>query len=352
MYNNASEPDYAVLVGVGLNEIIDEADLDELADLCLTCNIETAARVVQNIHAIDVAYFIGSGKVDEIAETVKTANATVVVFDVELSGSKVRNLEDKFGVPVLDRSKVILDIFAARASSAEGKLQVELAQLKYNLPRLAGSGGRLAKMRNSVGMRGPGEKKLELDKRKIRDEILFLERKLAEVKKVREVGRKSAGGKPRVCIVGYTNSGKSTLLNTITKAGVYAKDELFATLDTTTRSVFLDSDNSILLTDTVGFINKLPHEFIRAFESTLLETRDADLLLHIVDSANPECEKQIAVVNEVLKNIGADKIPQILVYNKIDKGSYTENENAVYISALKNIGIDKLKEKIVKILQN
>ncbi|MDR1917951.1 MAG: GTPase HflX [Christensenellaceae bacterium] len=423
MYNNATEPDYAVLVGVGLNEIIDESNLDELADLCRTCNIETVKRVVQNLHAVDVTYFIGSGKVDEIAEIVKNTNATVVVFDVELSGSKVRNLEDKFGVPVLDRSKVILDIFATRAKSAEGKLQVELAQLKYNLPRLIGSNGRLAKMRNSVGMRGPGEKKLELDKRKIRDEILFLERKLAEVKKVREVGRKSTGAKPRVCLVGYTNSGKSTLLNTITKAGVYAKDELFATLDTTTRSVYLGggttdnvggvsgaannansntpnnaaaategnisgtnnansgtaggvsgaADNaaantgttnnansnttnnapqSILLTDTVGFINKLPHEFIRAFESTLLETRDADLLLHIVDCANPECEKQIAVVNEVLKNIGADKIPQILVYNKIDRGIAVENKNAVHISALKNIGIDKLKAAIVKTLDN
>jgi GTP-binding protein HflX len=349
MYNNAIEFDRAVLVGVGLNEIIDESSLDELADLCLTCHIDTVGRTVQNIKQIDVTYYIGSGKVNEIAETVRAAKATAVVFDVELSGSKVRNLEKAFGVTVLDRSKVILDIFAQRAKTAEGRLQVELAQLRYNLPRLSHSGGGMAQMRNAVGMRGPGEKKLELDKRKIRDEILLLEKKLAEVKKVREVGHTERGGKARVCLVGYTNSGKSTLLNTITKAGVYAKDELFATLDTTTRSVYL-GDKSILLTDTVGFINKLPHEFISAFQSTLSETCNADLLLHIVDGSNPEQGKQIAVVNEVLKNIGADKIPQILVYNKMDKGLYINDPAAVYISALKNIGIDRLKEKILEII--
>jgi GTP-binding protein HflX len=351
MYNNAIENDYAVLVGVGVNEIIDETHLDELADLCKTCRIETVGRAVQNIRQIDVTYYIGSGKADEIAEMVKSTNATVVVFDVELSGSKVRNLEKRFGVPVLDRGKVILDIFAGRAKSAEGRLQVELAQLRYNLPRLSHSSGGMAQMRNAVGMRGPGEKKLELDKRKIRDEILFLEKKLTEVKKVRETGHGRKNNKPRVCLVGYTNSGKSTLLNTITKAGVYARDELFATLDTTTRSVYLGDNKSILLTDTVGFINKLPHEFIRAFESTLMETRDADLLLHIADAANTDCGQQIAVVNEVLKNIGAGKIPQILVYNKMDKipsNSAVRNKDAVYISALKNEGIDKLKQKIAE----
>jgi GTP-binding protein HflX len=349
MYNNAPEPDYAVLVGVGENSIINESDLNELASLCETCGIKTVGRVVQNIKAVDVTYYIGSGKVDEVAELVKQLNATVVVFDVELSGSKVRNLEEKFGVTVLDRSKVILDIFAMRAKSAEGKLQVELAQLKYNMPRLAHSGGNMAQMKNSVGMRGPGEKKLELDRRKIRDEILFLERKLAEVKKVRAEARKNFEGKPRVCLVGYTNSGKSTLLNTITKAGVYAEDELFATLDTTTRYVYLGDGKSILLTDTVGFVSKLPHEFIKAFESTLMETRDADLLLHIVDASNPDCEKQIEVVNSVLKNIGADKIPRILVYNKMDKGAINDNADAIYISAKLNQNVDKLKEEIAKL---
>jgi GTP-binding protein HflX len=350
MYNNAIEFDYAILVGVSQGQIIDETDLDELADLCETCHIKTVGRAVQNIKSVDVTFHIGSGKVDEIAEMVRELNATAVVFDIELSGSKVRNLQAKLNVPVLDRSKVILDIFAARAKTAEGKLQVELAQLKYNLPRLAHSNGLMGKMRNAVGMRGPGEKKLELDRRRIRDEILFLEKKLLEVKKVREVGHNGRGGKPRVCIVGYTNSGKSTLLNTITKAGVYEKDELFATLDTTTRSVYL-GEISILLTDTVGFINKLPHEFIHAFESTLMETKDADLLLHIVDISNKDHEKQIAVVNEVLRNIGAEKIPQIMVYNKIDKGEIAETDkNAVYISAKLNKNIDILRQKIAETL--
>jgi GTP-binding protein HflX len=228
-------------------------------------------------------------------------------------------------------------------------------------------------MKNSIGMRGPGEKKLELDKRKIRDEILFLEKKLKTVAKNRKVARKSARGKFNVCLVGYTNSGKSTLFNVISKADVYVKDELFATLDTTTRAVRFDTASNmstqngfagdcntnglardgqtsatVLLTDTVGFINKLPHEFIKAFESTLDQTRDANLLLHVVDASDPECEKQIAVVEEVLKNIGAGEIPRILVYNKIDKGVIADNKKAVYISAKNNVGIDALKDVIMK----
>jgi GTP-binding protein HflX len=409
MYNNAAEPDCAILVGVGVNETVTESDLDELSLLCDACNIKTVGRAVQNRHGIDVTYYIGSGKVYEIADLIKQTRANTVVFDVELSGSKVRNLEKALDVPVLDRSKVILDIFASRAKTAEGKLQVELAQLKYNLPRLAGNSGLTGKMRNAVGMRGPGESKLELDRRLIRDRILSLEKKLKSVAKNREISRRSAAGavKPHVCLVGYTNSGKSTLLNTITKAGAYAEDELFATLDTTTRSVYLggisaagfmndnpvgssvntglDDDvnecdprtaaterhgihktlaegakrnignhkayDAVLLTDTVGFINKLPHEFIHAFESTLAETRDADLLLHIVDASNPDCVKQIAVVNEVLKNIGAAQIPRIIVYNKIDKTPHCPvPADAIPISAQNNVGIDKLKDAVLRVL--
>jgi GTP-binding protein HflX len=350
LYNTNCESDYAILVGVGVNEILTEADLDELANLCETCNIKTAGRVIQNRHDIDVTYYIGSGKVAEIKTLIAETNATAVVFDVELSGSKVRNLETEWNVTVLDRSKIILDIFAGRAKSSEGKLQVELAQLKYNMPRLIGSGGKMGKMKNAVGMRGPGEKKLELDKRRIRDQILKLEKELANVSKNRQIARKSDGRKPRVCIVGYTNSGKSTLLNTITKADVYANDELFATLDPTTRSVYLTPEHSILLTDTVGFINKLPHEFINAFESTLIETKEADLLLHICDISNPEWQKQVLVVNSVLHKIGADAIPQILAANKCDKIKERLYEDMIYISAQKNIGIDKLKEKIISSL--
>ncbi len=345
MHNNLLESDYAILVGVGVNQILDESDLKELSLLCDSCNIKTVANVIQNRKDIDVTYYIGTGKVEEIKNLINETNANVVVFDVELSGSKVRNLENALGVAVLDRSKVILDIFANRARSAEGKLQVELAQLKYNLPRLSGANGVMSKMRNGVGMRGPGEKKLEMDKRIIREEILMLEKKLEQVNKNRVISKKQRGGKSRVCLVGYTNSGKSTLLNTITKADVYAKDELFATLDTTTRSVFVDG-KTFLLTDTVGFVNKLPHEFIRAFESTLDETREADLLLHVVDASNAEYQKQIDVVNGVLKNIGAGDIPQVLVYNKIDKMQDIPEGGDVNISASKNVGIDKLKNEI------
>ena len=350
MHNNLIEPDLAILVGVGVNQILSVDALDELALLCETCNIKTAGRVIQNRKDIDPTYYIGAGKVDEIKELVNQTQATVVVFDVELSGSKVRNLEQAFGVTVLDRSKVILDIFAARARSAEGKLQVELAQLRYNLPRLTGANGVMSKMRNGVGMRGPGEKQLELDKRLIRDEILALEKKLAAAKQVRLTGKSQRRGKARVCLVGYTNSGKSTLFNLITKADVYAKDELFATLDTTTRAVYLDG-KQFTLTDSVGFIDHLPHEFIRAFEATLDETREADLLLHIVDCSNPHYPEQIAVVNQVLQNIGAGQIKQIIVYNKIDKNpTFVVPDGALGISAREKIGIDKLKKEIYNYL--
>ena len=350
MHNNLVEPDQAILVGVGVNQILTVEDLDELSLLCATCNLVTVGRIIQNRKDVDVTYYIGTGKVAEIKDMIAETKANVVVFDVELSGSKVRNLERELGVPVLDRSKVILDIFAARAQSAAGKLQVELAQLRYNLPRLIGSGGLMSKMRNGVGMRGPGEKKLELDKRLIHDEIAALERKLADVKKVRTTAGRQRRDERRVCLVGYTNSGKSTLFNLLTKAGVYAKDELFATLDTTTRSVYLDGKNFVL-TDTVGFINHLPHEFIRAFEATLDETREADLLIHVVDCANPQAEQQIDVVNQVLKNIGAGAIPQLLVYNKIDKNpEFIAPNDAVVISAVQKTGIDVLKNKIYELI--
>lgn len=345
VYNNTLEPDYAVLVGINCLE----SELDELCSLCETCNIKTVGRVIQNRNEIDVTFYIGRGKVDEIKALVEKVGANVVVFDVELSGSKVRNLEEVFGVPVLDRSKVILDIFAARAQSMEGKLQVELAQLKYNLPRLVGSGGLMSKMKNSVGMRGPGEKKLELDKRTIRDQITDLERRLVKLSAGRNLNRTRAdkSGKTRVCIVGYTNSGKSTLLNTISKAGVSAEDKLFATLDPKTVNVYIDGAQ-ILLTDTVGFINKLPHEFIHAFESTLDEAKYADLLLHVVDISNPNYLQQIDVVKQVLLKIGADKIPTLMVYNKADINQSFDGKDGIVISARKNKGIEQLKQKIIE----
>ena len=373
IYANLNEPDLAILVGVN----VAESDLDELAALCESCNIQTAGRVVQQRKDIDVTYYVGKGKVDEIKNLVKATNATCVVFDVELSGSKVRNLEQALNVSVIDRSKVILDIFAQRAQSMEGKMQVELAQLKYNLPRLAGASGisaglikrdggvytedSMAKMRSSVGMRGPGEKKLELDKRTIRDQITALEERIKKLAANRELTRRGAAksGKTRICIVGYTNSGKSTLLNTIAKTGVVAEDKLFATLDPKTANVYIQGTSDtgqvkgvqILLTDTVGFINKLPHEFIRAFESTLDEARLADLLLHVVDISNPEYQKQIEVVNEVLAKIGATNVPVIMVYNKSDIASVTPTDGVI-ISAKENTGIDELKRIILKHVKN
>ena len=358
MNKNIIEQDTAILVGVGINEVLEESSLDELASLCQTCNIMEVGRAVQNRKgALDMTWGIGKGKVEEIRDLASQLGATCVVFDIELKGSWVRNLEKELHVAVLDRSQVILDIFAQRAQSMEGKLQVELAQLKYNLPRLIGSGGLLSKMRNAVGMRGPGEKKLELDKRTIRDDISALEQKIKKVASHRELNKQQSkkSGTKRVALVGYTNSGKSTLLNTLTKAGVDAEDKLFATLDAKTASLFLHSEDShvgtkILVTDTVGFINRLPHEFIYAFESTLAEARHADLLLHVVDISNPEYEMQMDVVNNVLKKIKADHIPQIRVFNKIDAvhGAIPRaDKNVVVISAKDNVGIEELKKRLV-----
>jgi len=350
-YKTLEDLDLAILVGVNVSEM----ELDELAALCLTCNIKEVGRAVQNRKDVDVAYYVGKGKVDEIKQMIADTNATCVVFDVELSGSKVRNLEEVLEVPVLDRSKVILDIFAQRAQSMEGKMQVELAQLKYNSTRLVASGAGLAQMKNAIGMRGPGEKKLELDKRTIRDQITALEEKLRKVAANRDLTRRGAvkSGKTRVCIVGYTNSGKSTLLNTIAKAGVVAEDKLFATLDPKTANVYMDGVQ-VLMTDTVGFINKLPHEFIRAFESTLDEARLADLLLHVVDISNPDYPNQIKVVDDVLSKIGAAAVPTIMVFNKTDinQSFSTKEKNAVVISAKANTGIDELKRKILEYAKN
>jgi len=368
-HNNELQPDRAVLVGVGVGDNIEESSLDELSSLCGTCNIEEVARITQNRHDVDVTYYIGKGKVEEVKELVEKHDANVVVFDVELSGSKVRNLERELQVPVLDRSKIILDIFAQRAQSMEGKLQVELAQLKYNLPRLVGYGALMAKMRTAVGMRGPGEKKLEMDKRKIREEISELEKKLKKLGESRNLNKALANktGMKRVCLVGYTNSGKSTLLNTMTKSNVLAEDKLFATLDPKTAKIFIQDIEKgwggieVLITDTVGFINKLPHEFIKAFESTLDEARYADLLLHVVDVSNEQYMEQVAVVDSVLEKIGANHVPQMLVLNKVDmlsdvglkeieKTFQEQKKEYIIISAKNNVGIDELKQKIVRSL--
>lgn len=342
----------AILVGVelGRDDII--KSLEELKSLATTNHIDTVGMVWQKRNKPDAKYFIGEGKVEEIKRLIQNTDADIVIFDNELSGSKQNALETALGIKVIDRSRLILDIFAGRARTSEGKLQVELAQLKYTLPRLSGMIGTSGRFGGGVGMRGPGETKLELDKRVIERNIQKKTQELAKVKQQRSLTRKNRekNQKITVAIVGYTNSGKSTLLNLLTKAGVYAKDELFATLDTTTRQFYIDEKHEILLVDTVGFINKLPHEFIDAFSSTLEETAYADVLVHVMDISNKERATQEQVVLKVLNSIGA-KAPVIRVFNKIDKIKAIEKEkDAVYISAKHALGIDQLKLAIVKMV--
>lgn len=353
-FETETKKERALLVGVSFDKtVVDiEKALVELKGLAQTAGLEVVGYAFQNIKENTPATLIGKGKVEEVVLLVRELNADVVIVDTELTGSQINNLGLATGVKVIDRSMLILDIFAGRATSNEGRLQVELAQLKYTLPRISGISGSSGRFGGGVGMRGPGETKLELDKRVIRENIYKLEKqieKLKEQRYLRKQNRKKNSVKS-VAIVGYTNAGKSTLMNLITKAGIYADDKLFATLDTTTRSLWLDNGKEILLTDTVGFIDKLPHAFIDAFSATLEEASEADLLLHVVDITNPEYVSQMQVVDGVLKSLGADKIPQILVYNKIDKNEkpFEIPQNVICISAKKNMGIDRLKAEIAK----
>lgn len=356
-YSNLKEKEKAILFGVTFKSSEDPSvSLTELKGLCDTADVETIYKDYQYVREITPATLIGKGKVEELKGLVDELNADLVVFDTELSGSQISNLSNILGVKVLDRSMLILDIFALRAKTSEGKLQVELAQLKYTLPRLSaisGTSGRFGS--GGVGMRGPGETKLELDKRVIQKNILKIEEELKQVKKQRQT-RKSLNKQnncKNVAIVGYTNAGKSTLLNLITKENVYADNKLFATLDTTSRKVYLGDNKSIILTDTVGFINKLPHAFIEAFNSTLEESLDADLLIHLVDASDEHYKIKKEVVDNVLKELKADNIPTLVVYNKIDDlKQEIDLQNELKISAKKNIGVDNLKEKIKEILFN
>ena len=342
-----------VLVDLGKNNVTVEEGLEELKNLAKTAGIETVDSIYQKRAKIDPKYFIGEGKLEEIRRSIQINAANVVIFDNELSGSKLANVSNALGVKVIDRSMLILDIFAGRAKSNEGKLQVELAQLKYSLPRLNSLVESKGRYGGGVGMRGPGETQLELNRRVVENNIVKKTKELEKLKKHRELNRSSRfkNNKPVVAIVGYTNSGKSTLLNTIAKAQVYAKDELFATLDTTTRSVWLGGGNEVLLTDTVGFINNLPHEFIEAFGSTLEESVFADLLLHVVDISNPNHKMQEEITLDLLKNKLKCTAPILTVYNKIDKVTEYEKEpDCLYISARENKGIENLKDTLRKIL--
>jgi len=342
----------AILVKVALkNKENIERDLEELESLAKTAGIITVDRLSQFRVKPDGAYFIGSGKIDLLKEMIQLYEANIVIFDNELSGSKISNISNALGVRVIDRSMLILDIFAGRARTNEGKLQVELAQLKYSLPRLGAYLETSGRYGGGVGMRGPGETKLELNRRVVEQNIQKKAQELSKLKKQRELNRKSRvkNSKPTVSIVGYTNSGKSTLLNLLAKADVYVKDELFATLDTTTRNVWLGEGREVLFTDTVGFINNLPHEFIEAFSSTLEESIYADLILHVVDISDPNYLDHIKVTNQVLSNLKCTS-PVIMVYNKCDKYDGDKEPNNIYISAKTGMGIDNLKKSIIKVL--
>ena len=355
----------AFLIGVVFNNKEDvDANLFELERLAETAGLEVVGKDYQLIRTVTPATLLGSGKIEEIKQQINFLDANVVIVDYSLTGSQMKNLSDLLDVKVLDRMGLILDIFAMRATTLEGKLQVELAQLKYSLPRLSslsGTSGRFGS--GGVGMRGPGETQLELDRRNIENKINRLEKEIIKIKEQRNLKRKqrNLGNKKLVAIVGYTNAGKSTLLNLISKAGIYADDKLFATLETTSRNVWLDSEVQIILTDTVGFINNLPHSLVDAFASTLEEAKFADLILHVVDISSKHYKKHMEVVNKTLREIGAQNIPVLVVYNKIDARE-CENSlndcnnistilkpNEVLISAKNNIGIEELKKKIIEV---
>ncbi len=335
-----AQPERAVLVGVENNEGYDT--IEELAELADTAGATVVARVVQRRRDIDNATYIGSGKAEELGLLASELEADLFVFDDELTAVQIRNLEQLIGARVIDRTALILDIFASRASSREGKLQVELAQLKYRLPRLLGQGDALSRQGGGIGTRGPGEKKLEIDRRRIRSRITELKGELAEIDKQRGLrrNRRDKNAVPLIALVGYTNAGKSTLLNALTGAGVMAEDKLFATLDPVVRRLKLPEGMEALLSDTVGFINKLPHDLVDAFRSTLEEVSAADLILHVVDAACPYYDKQMAVVADVLASLGAVDTPRIDVYNKIDK--LTERPAGCCISAKTGEGVPEL----------
>ena len=345
----------AVLVDVSLKkEKIDPYDLVELEALAKTAGAESAGEVIQSRDKPDVRYYIGEGKVTELKAACISANAEMVIFSCDLSPSQIRNLQEELGVKVIDRTGLILDIFAQHAHTKEGKLQVELAQDNYTLTHLSGKGIELSRLGGGIGTRGPGETKLEMDRRRIRKRLSQLKKELEEVRDHRSIRRerRRQSKVPVAAIVGYTNAGKSTLLNTLTKAGVVAEDKLFATLDPVTRILKMPDKKEILLTDTVGFISDLPHGFIEAFRATLEEVTEADLLIHIVDISHPNFIEQINSTYKVLEDLSAITKPMLTVFNKLDryigdpKVLLNKYSPAVAISALKGTGIEELIKRI------
>ncbi|MBQ1340332.1 MAG: GTPase HflX [Ruminococcus sp.] len=350
MYENKTEelPVKAVLACVDTGEFDAEVSIDELAELASTANAEVVGKVIQRRPTYDPATCMGAGRLEELKEQLDVLGAELVIFDHELTGVQVRNIEDILDVRVIDRTTLILDIFAQRARTKEGKLQVELAQQKYRLPRLTGMGTALSRLGGGIGTRGPGETKLESDKRHIRKRISYLEAELEELKKHREFSRSRRKKDGVLCaaIVGYTNVGKSTLLNALTDAGVLAENKLFATLDITSRSIELPDGRSVMLIDTVGLIRRLPHDLVEAFKSTLEEAAAADVILNVQDLSSPERERQAEVTEKLLEELGCGSIPKINVMNKSDAALYPdmifEDSNTVIISARHHSGFDRL----------
>lgn len=360
MVETEVQKERVILVGVSEQDGDDTKDsLEELKELVATAGAVTEGMVIQNRERIHPGTYVGTGKVSEIKEMLATTGATGIVCDDELSPAQMKNLEDLLDTKVMDRTLVILDIFAAHASTSEGKIQVELAQLRYSMTRLAGFGRSMSRLGGGIGTRGPGEKKLEMDKRIIRTRISQLKRELAEVKKHREVarGQRMRNHVPVAAIVGYTNAGKSTLLNHLTHAGVLEEDKLFATLDPTTRQLELPGKQQILLTDTVGFIRKLPHHLIEAFKSTLKEAKYADFIIHVVDASNPQADKQMYIVYNTLRELDIRDKKIVTLFNKMDRPEADRElrdfraDHTARISARNDRDLETVKELLAQVLR-
>ena len=348
-----------IIVGININNKNNfEESIIELKNLCIACYIEIVGEMEQNLKKINPTFYMGSGKIEELRDLIEEMNAEIIVFNNELSASQIKNIEEEVKCSIIDRTALILDIFANRAKTREAKLQVEVARLQYELPRLIGANENLGRQSGGVGTknRGAGETKLELDRRRIEDRIASLNKELEILKYQRNTqkNKRKKSSIPNVALVGYTNAGKSSVMNVLVEKfinkedkKVFEKNMLFATLETYVRNIKLHNNKSFLLYDTVGFVGDLPHNLVKAFRSTLEEVCDADLLVHIIDISNPNYKNQIDVTNETLSQIGADNIPMIYVYNKIDLIDLDKlDNNKILISAKRDIGIDRLIESI------
>ena len=348
-----------IIVGININNKNNfEESIIELKNLCIACDIEIVGEMEQNLKKINPTFYMGSGKIEELRDLIEEMNAEIIVFNNELSASQIKNIEEEVKCSIIDRTALILDIFANRAKTREAKLQVEVARLQYELPRLIGANENLGRQSGGVGTknRGAGETKLELDRRRIEDRIASLNKELEILKYQRNTqkNKRKKSNIPNVALVGYTNAGKSSVMNVLVEnfinkedKKVFEKNMLFATLETYVRNIKLHNNKSFLLYDTVGFVGDLPHNLVKAFRSTLEEVCDADLLVHIIDISNPNYKNQIDVTNETLSQIGADNIPMIYVYNKIDLIDLDKlDNNKILISAKRDIGIDRLIESI------